>query len=281
MIDLHTHSNASDGTDTPTELVKNAHAAGITTLAITDHDTTSGWHEAISALPTGMNLVLGSEISCQTEDGISVHMLGLLFDESNQALREELAKTRENRVTRMGRMVARLNEAGIEITLEEVLAQLSDGATLGRPHLADALIARGTMKTRDEVFTALLHNKSKYYVSHYSPTPVNAIKLIKSAGGVAVIAHAYASHRGRIITAEMFSDLVNAGLDGIEVDHRDHSETERASLLRIAYEYDLAITGASDYHGNGKLNQLGENSTRPEQWEKLEARADQRRVVRI
>jgi predicted metal-dependent phosphoesterase TrpH len=280
MIDLHTHSNASDGTDTPSELVRNAAAAGITTLAITDHDSTSGWQEAISALPSGMNLVCGSEISCQTEDGISVHMLGLLFDEKNQALSDELAKTRENRVTRMGRMVTRLNEAGIEITLEEVMAQLSDGATLGRPHLADALIARGTMKTRDEVFTALLHNKSKYYISHYSPTPVAAIKLIKDAGGVAVIAHAYASHRGRVITAKMFSDLVAAGLDGIEVDHRDHSENERASLLRIAFEYDLAITGASDYHGTGKLNQLGENSTKPDQWEKLEARASQRRVIK-
>lgn len=280
MIDLHTHSTASDGTDTPTQLVRHAHEAGVTTLAITDHDTTSGWSEAVNALPAGMSLVLGSEISCQTDDGISVHMLGLLFESGNRELADELAKTRENRLTRMGRMVARLNEAGIEITLAEVLAQLPDGATLGRPHLADALIARGTMKTRDEVFTALLHNRSKYYVSHYSPTPVAAIRLIKQAGGVAVIAHAYASHRGRIITSDMFSNLVEAGLDGIEVDHRDHSENERAALLRIAYEYDLVVTGASDYHGDGKLNRLAENTTKPDQWEKLEARADQRRVVR-
>ena len=284
LIDLHTHSNASDGTDSPAALIDKAIERGINVLALTDHDTVAGWNEAISALsahPRGsqLKLVLGSEISCQDKDGTSIHMLGLLFDEKNQALSDELAKTRENRVTRMARMVARLNEAGIEITLEEVMAQLSDGATLGRPHLADALIARGTMKTRDEVFTALLHNKSKYYISHYSPTPVAAIKLIKAAGGVAVIAHAYASHRGRVITAEMFSDLVAAGLDGIEVDHRDHSETERASLLRIAFEYDLAITGSSDYHGAGKLNQLGENSTKPDQWEKLEARANQRRVI--
>lgn len=281
MIDLHTHSTASDGTDSPTQLVINARARGITTLAITDHDTTSGWNEALAALPRGMSLVLGSEISCQTEDGISVHMLGLLFDPEDHELRRELATTRENRLTRMSKMIAKLNEAGIEITLDEVLAQLSEGATLGRPHLADALIARGTMKTRDEVFTALLHNRSKYYVSHYSPTPVNAIKLIKQAGGVAVIAHAYASHRGRIISAEMFRDLVDAGLDGIEVDHRDHSETERASLLRIAYEYDLVVTGASDYHGDGKLNRLAENTTSQDQWEKLESRARERRVVTL
>jgi predicted metal-dependent phosphoesterase TrpH len=160
------------------------------------------------------------------------------------------------------------------------MAQLSDGATLGRPHLADALIAKGHVNSREDAFTALLHNQSKYYVAHYSPTPEDAIRLIKAAGGVAVIAHPYASHRGRVITAESFRGLVDAGLDGIEVDHRDHSETEKASLLRVAYSYDLAITGASDYHGSGKINKLAENTTELRQWEKLELRANNRRVVR-
>ncbi len=280
MIDLHTHSNISDGTDSPTELVAKAQNAGISVLALTDHDTISGWQEARAALKPGMDLVLGAEISCQADDGISVHMLGLLFDSENIALQEALAITRENRLTRMDRIIEKLNAAGIEITIDDVMAQLSDGATLGRPHLADALIAKGHVKNREDAFTALLHNRSKYYVSHYSPTPEAAIKLIKGAGGVAVIAHPYASQRGRVITAESFSGLVAAGLDGIEVDHRDHSETEKASLLRVAYSFDLAITGASDYHGSGKINQLAENTTALAQWEKLESRANSRRVVR-
>ena len=280
MIDLHTHSNISDGTDSPRELILKAQSAGISVLALTDHDTTSGWQEACDSLTSGMDLVLGAEISCQAEGGISVHMMGLLFDPENQALQAELAKTRENRLSRMDRIIEKLNVAGIEITIADVMAQLSDGATLGRPHLADALIAKGHVNSREDAFTALLHNQSKYYVAHYSPTPEDAIRLIKAAGGVAVIAHPYASHRGRVITAESFRGLVDAGLDGIEVDHRDHSETEKASLLRVAYSYDLAITGASDYHGSGKINKLAENTTELRQWEKLELRANNRRVVR-
>jgi hypothetical protein len=280
VIDLHTHSNMSDGTDSPSELIRKAEAAGISLLALTDHDTISGWQAACAALTPGMDLVLGAEISCQTEAGISIHMLGLLFDPENEALLTELAKTRENRLTRMDRIIEKLNAAGIEISIEDVMAQLSDGATLGRPHLADALIAKGHVDSREAAFTALLHNGSKYYVSHYSPTPEAAIRLIKAAGGVAVIAHPYASQRGKIITAESFTSLVEAGLDGIEVDHRDHNESEKASLLRVAYSYDLAITGASDYHGSGKVNQLAENTTALMQWEKLESRANNRRVVR-
>lgn len=280
MIDLHTHSNISDGTDSPAELIHKAQSAGISVLALTDHDTIAGWDSARTALKTGMDLVLGAEISCQAEDGVSVHMLGLLFDSKNLELQEELAKTRDNRLTRMDRIIEKLNAAGIEISIEEVLDQLTEGATLGRPHLADALIAKGHVKNREDAFAALLHNRSKYYVSHYSPTPEAAIRLIKAAGGVAVIAHPYASHRGRVITAESLRGLVEAGLDGIEIDHRDHSESERASLLRVAYSYDLAITGASDYHGSGKINQLAENTTAVNQWEKLEAKANARRVVR-
>ncbi|MBU6243253.1 MAG: PHP domain-containing protein [Acidobacteria bacterium] len=280
MIDLHTHSNISDGTDSPAELIHKAQSAGISVLALTDHDTIAGWDSARTALKTGMDLVLGAEISCQAEDGVSVHMLGLLFDSKNLELQEELAKTRDNRLTRMDRIIEKLNAAGIEISIEEVLDQLTEGATLGRPHLADALIAKGHVKNREDAFAALLHNRSKYYVSHYSPTPEAAIRLIKAAGGVAVIAHPYASHRGRVLTAESLRGLVEAGLDGIEIDHRDHSESERASLLRVAYSYDLAITGASDYHGSGKINQLAENTTAVNQWEKLEAKANARRVVR-
>jgi hypothetical protein len=279
MIDLHTHSSLSDGTDSPTMLLNKAMAHGITTIALTDHDTVAGWDEAIAHVRPGLNLVLGSEISCQTEDGISVHMLGLLFDRNNVELMEMMSKTRENRFTRMGAIVGKLQSAGYEITLEDVLAQLSEGATLGRPHLADALVAKGYMKSRDEVFAQILHNNSPYYVAHYSPTPVEAIATIKAAGGVAVIAHPMSSLRSRVISPETFSDYVAAGLDGIEVFHRDHTRKNRELLLGIAVELDLAFTGSSDYHGNGKLNLLGENTTPPEQFEKLESRANARRVV--
>jgi 3',5'-nucleoside bisphosphate phosphatase len=279
-IDLHTHSNFSDGTDRPSELINKALSQGITTLALTDHDTVAGWDEAMQWLRPGMDLVLGSEISCQTEDGISVHMLGLLFDRENQPLQEMMAATRDNRLGRMERIITKMNAAGIEITIEEVHAQLSEGATLGRPHLADALVVKGLAKSRDEVFADWLANSSPFYVAHYSPTPEIAIAAIKAAGGVAVIAHPLASLRGRVVSLESFDSYIAAGLDGIEVKHRDQTHEQQELLFSIAASADLAMTGSSDYHGNGKMNELAEFTTDPDQWEKLEARADARRVVR-
>jgi len=281
MIDLHTHTTFSDGTDTPTQLINKALAAGITTIALTDHDSISGWQEATTALRPGICLVPGAEVSCQTLDGISVHILGLLFDSSNTELIDTMEKTRENRFGRMEKIIAKINEAGIEISMSEVLEQLSDGATLGRPHLADALIKKGVVASREEAFTQMLHNHSKYYVSHYSPTPEAVIKLIKDAGGVSVIAHPMASHRGRTISLDTFGSLIQAGLDGIEVDHRDHSAEEKTQLISLAKESKLVMTGASDYHGNGKLNLLGEYTTEPAQWQKLEERANARRVLSV
>ena len=280
-IDLHTHSTYSDGTDTPSELINKALAAGITIIGLTDHDSISGWQEATNSLRPGISLVPGAEISCQTTDGISVHILGLLFDSSNGALMSTLEKTRENRHGRMEKIIARINEAGIDITMNDVLAQLSDGATLGRPHLADALVKKGVVASRDEAFTQMLHNNSKYYVSHYSPTPEDAIALIKGAGGVSVIAHPMASHRGRTISLETFGSLIDSGLDGIEVDHRDHSPEEKKQLIALANGSNLVMTGASDYHGNGKLNSLGEYTTNPDQWQRLESRANARRVITV
>jgi predicted metal-dependent phosphoesterase TrpH len=281
MIDLHTHTNFSDGTDTPAQLITKAMANGITTLAITDHDSIGGWEEAKMALRPGLSLVLGAEISCQTVDGISVHILGLLFDPNFNQLMQTLEQTRENRYSRMERIIKRINEAGIEITMSDVLEQLADGATLGRPHLADALVKKGVVKNRDEAFTQMLHNNSKYYIPHYSPLPEEAIKLIKQAGGVAVIAHPMASHRGRVISSQTFGSIINSGLDGIEVEHRDHTPDEKKELMNLAIEFDLAMTGSSDYHGNGKLNVLGEYTTKNDQWEKLESKANARRVVAI
>ena len=284
LIDLHTHSIASDGTDSPYELIDKAISRGIDVLALTDHDAVGGWDEAIRALRehpshSKMELVLGSEVSCQDDDGTSIHMLGLLFDPKYEPLIAEFEKTREHRVTRMSRIIARLNEAGIDITVDEVYAQKRDDATLGRPHLADALVAKGHVASRDEAFKIFLHNGSKFYINHYSPSPEMAIRLIKEAGGVAIIAHPLASRSGRTIKPETLMKLIESGLDGIEVDHRDHSEIERSELLRLAIEHDLVVTGSSDYHGTGKLNQLAEFTTNPQQWERLEAKANARRVI--
>ncbi len=281
MIDLHTHTTASDGTDSPFALVKKALATGVTILGITDHDSTAGWAEAITAIQPQIQLVLGAEVSCLTTDGISVHMLGLLFDGEDQQMQQMLSDSRDTRLPRMRKMVALLQADGFDISLEDVYQAAPDQATIGRPHLADALVAKKIVATRDEAFADLLHNESKYYVTHAAPTPADAIATIKRAGGVAVIAHPFASRRGQILTADTFQDLVAAGLDGIEVHHRDQNAAEQQVLTEIAGELHLVTTGASDYHGTGKLNAMAENTTHPAQWEALEARASARRVVKL
>lgn len=279
MIDLHVHTTCSDGTDSPLALVKKAASSGITILGLTDHDSTAGWAEAVASLHGNMQLVLGAEVSCLTEDGVSVHMLGLLFDGENRPLQQLLADSRDTRIPRMKKMIENLQGAGIDITLDDVAAATPPGATLGRPHLADALVAKKIIKSRDEAFAGLINNESPHYVSHFAPTPEDSIKAIRAAGGVAVIAHPFASRRGQTLTPESFNSLVAAGLNGIEVFHRDQSEEERAQLISIARDLDLAITGSSDYHGTGKLNQLGENTTSAAEWERLESMASHRRVV--
>ncbi len=280
MIDLHTHTNRSDGTDSPRELVNKAIAQGLTVLAISDHDTTASWEEATQTLRGSMQLVLGSEISCLTDDGMSVHMLGLLFDGAHPEMQIMLEETRDGRMPRMRKMIEKMQAAGINISMADVEAARPKGATLGRPHLADALVNKGIIASRDEAFQGMLNNDSEFYVSHAAPTPVDAIRMIRKAGGVAVIAHPFASHRGQILQVSDFANLVEAGLNGIEVDHRDQNPDERAMLRGIAQELDLVITGSSDYHGTGKLNALAEFQTSPAEWEKLEAQADKRRVVR-
>ncbi len=279
MIDLHTHTTSSDGTDSPLALVKKAASSGITVLGIADHDSTSGWREAIDALHGDLQLALGAEVSCLTEDGISVHMLGLLFDGENQPLQQLLSDSRDTRIPRMKKMIENLQGAGYDITLEDVEAAKPVGATVGRPHLADALVAKKIVASRDDAFTNLLHNDSPFYVSHFAPTPEDSIRAIRAAGGVAVIAHPFASRRGQILSAQSFAPLVAAGLNGIEVFHRDQSEDERAQLIEVARQLNLVITGSSDYHGTGKMNKLGENTTAQAEWERLESMADQRRVV--
>ena len=269
-IDLHTHSTASDGTQPPAEVVASAHEAGLDVVALTDHDSTAGWAPASAAARRlGIALVPGAEISCAWQ-GVSVHLLSYLHDPEHPGLLAETTRARTSREHRAERMVELINE-DYPLTWDDVAAQAADGATLGRPHIADALVARGHVATRDDAFASILASGSGYYVSHYAPDPVDAVRLVRDAGGVPVFAHPKASRRGYTVGDDVIEAMVEAGLAGLEVDHRDHGDEARRRLREIAASHDLLVTGSSDYHGTGKLNRLGENVTSPAALERIEA----------
>lgn len=280
VIDLHAHSSASDGTDSPVELVEAAHRAGVDTLAITDHDTYAGWAPASAAARRlGVTLVPGVEISCE-HAGHSVHLLGYLVNPGDAALSAELARARGSRATRLTRMVELLAADGIPVSPAAVLACVPAGATAGRPHIADALVAAGAVATRDEAFARWLHDESPYYVRHYAPTPQRAVELVCAAGGVAVLAHPYATRRRWHVPEALVAELTDAGLRGLEVDHPDHDAAARARARALAGELGLLATGSSDYHGTGKAARLGQQSTDPAVAQALEASATGACVVR-
>lgn len=272
-IDLHTHSTASDGTQSPADLVRTAAAAGLGTVALTDHDTVSGWASAAGAAEQcGIALVRGIELSTEHE-GRSVHLLGYLPDPTHPGLVAELERTVHSRDSRLETMVTRLRaEAGLDITMAQVNAQVPPGATPGRPHIADALVAAGVVPHRDEAFTRWLRNDSPYYVHHYAPNVLDAVHLLRDAGAVPVVAHVFAD-RGDAPDPALVELLAENGLGGIEVEHRDHDERARTLARELARDLDLIVTGSSDYHGTGKQNQLGENTTTPEMLERIEASA--------
>jgi predicted metal-dependent phosphoesterase TrpH len=261
-IDLHTHSSASDGTDAPARVVADARAAGLDVVGLTDHDTTAGWDEAAAAaVREGIALVRGTEVSA-VHGRVSVHLLSYLQDPDDPALAAMLAATVDSRVHRAERMVEKL-AARVPLTWDDVLAQADGGATVGRPHIADALVARGVVPTRDAAFAGLLSSRGPYYVPYEAPAAVDAVRAVLAAGGVPVFAHPGADGRGRIVPDEVFDELAAAGLAGLEVHHRDHSYAQRERLAAIAARLGLLVTGSSDCHGTGKLNRLGENLTSP------------------
>jgi predicted metal-dependent phosphoesterase TrpH len=271
-IDLHTHSTASDGTDTPAELVRRAHAAGLDVIALTDHDTTRGHAEAVAALPEGLTLVTGAELSCRL-DGVSMHMLAYLFDATEPALLAERELVRDDRVPRAQGMVARLNELGVPVTWEQVQRIAGDGS-VGRPHVATALVELGVVPTVSDAFTQeWLADGGRAFVEKHETDPFEAIKLIKGAGGVAVFAHPAAVKRGRTVPESAIAAMAEAGLDGIEVDHMDHDPDTRARLRGLAKELGLLVTGSSDYHGSRKTVALGEFTTDPEVYGEITRRA--------
>jgi predicted metal-dependent phosphoesterase TrpH len=271
-IDLHTHSTASDGTDTPAELVRNAAAAGLDVVALTDHDSTRGHAEAIAALPEGLTLVTGAELSCRI-DGIGMHLLAYLFDPAEPEFAEELERVRDDRVPRARSMVRKLQDLGVPITWDQV-RRIAGDASLGRPHVATALVELGVVATVSDAFTPeWLGDGGRAYAGKHELDPFEAIRLVKAAGGVTVFAHPAAVKRGRVVGEEAIVRLASAGLDGIEVDHMDHDAPTRAQLRSLAADLGLLTTGSSDYHGTRKFVELGACTTDPEIYGEITRRA--------
>lgn len=273
-IDLHCHSTASDGTLTPAELVRAGAAAGLTIMAITDHDTTGGWADAAAARPDGLGLVRGAELSCRwhgAEPSIPLHLLAYLFDPAEPVLAGELLRMRADREQRGEKIVARLRADGVPITWDEVLGYAA-GGSVGRPHIAQALIRAGLVTTTDEAFASAWLG-TRYFVPKSDLDVFDAVRAVRAAGGVAVFAHPRATKRGRVVPDELIADLADAGLFGLEADHEDHTPAERAQIRALADRLGLVVTGSSDFHGSHKTVQLGAFTTDPAAYEKIAAAA--------
>ena len=280
-IDLHTHSTRSDGLDTPSQLVTNAARAGINVLALTDHDTVSGWDEARSkAQELGVGFVPGIEVTSVSDIErfgrtirISVHLLAYLPDPNHEGLAVVLGDTVATREARARAIVDKLAKE-MPITWEMVLDHLDKGATIGRPAIADTLVTMKKVSDRSEAFDYYLATDGPFYVSHSTVSTVDAIDLIAQAGGVSVIAHPLKGvgpdTSPEDLPLDHFEQMIQRGLAGIEVYHRDVPEAARSWLLGLASKHDLVVTGSSDYHGvAGKPNQLGENTTSQEMLDRI------------
>jgi predicted metal-dependent phosphoesterase TrpH len=278
MIDLHTHSAVSDGTDTPTELVAHAAAAGLTVVALTDHDTFDGLDEARAAGERlGVEVLPGMELSCSRQHQ-SVHLLAYGADPADAALAEEMELVRDGRSGRLRPVLAKLAALGVPVSEEEVLAFVGSSPSVGRPHIADALVAAGHVQDRTEAFNRFLADGGPAHVGRYAIDIGRGIDLVHGAGGVAVIAHPWGRGREKVLPAAVLSGLVaEHGLDGIEVDHQDHDAAARSGLRALAGRLGVLATGSSDYHGTGKVDHdLGVNSTDPETYATLRSLMGQR-----
>ncbi|HVB27544.1 MAG TPA: PHP domain-containing protein [Mycobacteriales bacterium] len=273
-IDLHTHSTASDGTDPPAVLVGLAAAAGLDVLALTDHETLAGVADATAALPPGMTLVAGAEISCAVIDPegrrTSLHLLAYLFDAAEPAFAAERDRLISDREHRARGIVDALRGLGVEVTWEQ-LSRIAGGAPVGRPHVASALVELGVV---DDVPSAFgpqwLGVGGRAHVRKHATDPVTAVRLVRTAGGVPVLAHPAAGGRGRVATDELIATLAQAGLAGLEADHPDHDSSDRARLRALAGELGLLVTGSSDYHGSRKPRiGLGQHTTAPEVYQAI------------
>jgi predicted metal-dependent phosphoesterase TrpH len=271
-IDLHSHSNASDGTETPAQLIRRA-AARLDVIALTDHDTFGGLDAAAAtAEQVGITLVPGAELSAAS-GGISVHILAYLVDRNHPELVAELVQSRAARLSRAERMVDLCIEQGARISWQQV-RELAGDAPIGRPHIARALVAAGVVGSEAAAFGAdWIGDRGRAYVHRYAIEAADAVRLVRAAGGVAVFAHPGARSRGRIVGADVIAGLAAAGLAGLEVDHPDHDPPTRVRLRALAAELGLLVTGASDDHGQSSGYRLGSETTAVETYRALVARA--------
>jgi 3',5'-nucleoside bisphosphate phosphatase len=273
-IDLHTHSSVSDGTDTPSELVGKARAVGLDVVGLTDHDTFDGLDEAVAeGVRLGVHVVRGMELSCSRR-GSSVHVLAYGTDPANPGLAAEMARVRDGRLGRLAGVLAKLAELGVPVSQAEVMAQVGESPSVGRPHIADALIKAGHVRDRQEAFDRFLADGGPAHVPRYTIEVDRGIDLVHEAGGLAVIAHPWGRGRERVLPPSVLEALVrDHGLDGVEVDHQDHDFDTRRQLRTLADRLGLLATGSSDYHGTGKLDHdLGCNTTDPTVFNEMQRR---------
>jgi len=275
-IDLHAHSTASDGTEPPAQVVRRAAAAGLDVVALTDHDTVAGWSEAAHALPAGLTLVPGAEISCAVPgEGrrVSVHLLAYLFDPTAEPFATERDLIRTDRTRRGEAMVRRLGELGAPVTWERV-QEIAGGGAVGRPHVARALVEAGVVPDVPSAFTdEWIGNHGRAYVEKRSLDPVEAVQLVNAAGGVSVLAHPGTQNRGGQVDEAVIEAMADAGLAALEVDHPDHDDDTRAHLRELAGRLRLLATGSSDDHGSLTGHRLGANLTEPSVFAQLCERA--------
>ena len=282
-IDLHTHSTRSDGRGAPEQVMREAAEAGLDVVALTDHDTSSGWPEAAATCAEmGIEFVPGIEVTTRaiiargdgTFEKFSVHMLAYFVDPEERGLATALEASVSSRTARL-KQITELLAQDYDLDWSHVEEVLANGKTAGRPALADAMINRGLIGERAEFFE-FVRPGSKYYVPNRGvPTPEEGIRLIRGAGGVPIIAHPMARGQGprpgQPMPTAHFESMIEAGLGGFEAFHRDVAPHVAQWLQQLAFKHDLVLTGSSDYHGTGKPNRLGENLTAPEMFERLKA----------
>jgi 3',5'-nucleoside bisphosphate phosphatase len=269
--DLHVHSNASDGTDSPAEVMRRAALAGLDAVALTDHDTVAGHAQARQARPDTLTLVPGMELSGRL-DGHSLHLLAYLFDPRHPELAEQTQAIRADRELRARAMVRALTDLGIAISWEQVAAIAGTGV-VGRPHIARALVASGAIAEPGQAFTRdWIGPGGRAYVERYALDPVRAIRLVRAAGGVTVLAHPRAG-RDWEVSDEQIAALAAAGLTGVEVFHPDHPESQRASLLGLSRDLGLVATGGSDDHGRLTGHRIGCEVTAADAYDALVSQA--------
>ncbi|MGH3544403.1 MAG: PHP domain-containing protein [Mycobacteriales bacterium] len=265
--DLHTHSTASDGTTPPDELMRQAAEAGLSVIALTDHDTTAGWQSATAALPPGVTLLPGAEISCSwlppgaalEAHPISIHLLAYGFDPEEPQFLQARAGVRISRTDRGMQIVALLRADGHDISWQEV-QEYAGQAPVGRPHIASVLRRHGLVPSMAAAFAPEWLGR-RYRVPKANIDIFTAVRLVRGAGGVPVLAHPKASSRGRVIPDGLIAELAGAGLAGLEADHADHDSQQRDHVRALAAATGLFVTGSSDFHGSHKQIALGANAT--------------------